>query len=454
MIKNFKRRSIQFLLPLFTLAAFVGCNKDISLSLDNSRDETIGVVPIDTVSVKVSTYQLDDIPTSGTGTILVGKNSNAITGSFKSTSYMRLGIGTVNSASMPDDAILDSVTLVLPLNKYYYGDTTQVQKISVHRVSEDINQTLITQNKPLEEIPYYVTTAANIFSNQKFNYDNASLANISFKPHVNSIDSLHIRFNNTISNELFNMIKNEDSRVQSSSNFQEYFKGLALVPDDNNTTLVGFKDTVYLEVHYTFVNSEGTRSSNKQYFSIDNRSYQYNQIDADRSATKFASLNLTNPEISSSQTNGDTFLEGLTGVVAKIEFPTLLALVNDPTIAINKAELVIEANNGASTIFTQPQSLIMMVGATNGTPVSMMTAPYSTQTQQAVLVPGNDFGSNGTYTFNLIEYLTKIKTTAYKNTSLYLSLPTSGLLSTGNRLILAKDGDTPNIKLNILYTKF
>ncbi len=84
----------------------------------------------------------------------------------------------------------------------------------------------------------------------------------------------------------------------------------------------------------------------------------------------------------------------------------------------------------------------------------MMTAPYSTQTQQAVLVPGNDFGSNGTYTFNLIEYLTKIKTTAYKNTSLYLSLPTSGLLSTGNRLILAKDGDTPNIKLNILYTKF
>jgi len=78
--------------------------------------------------------------------------------------------------------------------------------------------------------------------------------------------------------------------------------------------------------------------------------------------------------------------------------------------------------------------------------------------------------ANGKYTFNLIDYLNKIKTTAYKNTSLYLSLPplpvpvgTVGgssiaippqLSSTANRLILAKDGNDPRIKLNILYTKF
>jgi len=78
--------------------------------------------------------------------------------------------------------------------------------------------------------------------------------------------------------------------------------------------------------------------------------------------------------------------------------------------------------------------------------------------------------ANGKYTFNLIDYLNKIKTTAYKNTSLYLSLPplpvtirtASGaqvtippkLSSTANRLILAKDGNDPRIKLNILYTKF
>ncbi len=453
MIKDFKRRSIQFLLPLFTLAAFVGCNKDISLSLDSSRDETIGLVPIDTVSAKVSTYQLDDIPTSATGTMLVGKNTNAVTGSMKSTAYMRLGIGTISSASIPDDAVLDSVTLVLTPNKYSYGDTTQLQKISVHRVTEEITQTQIDLTKPVDERPVFVTSAA-IFSKQKFAYENTPLAELTFKPRIQSADSLFFRFNSTISNELFTMIKNNDNRIQNSTSFQEYFKGLALVPD-NSTALIGFKDTVFLQVHYSFLNNEGTKSVGKQYFSIDNKSYQYNQIESDRSATKFATMTLANPQLVSEKTDGNVFLEGSTGVVAKIEFPTLLELVNNPSIAINKAELVIEVPNGSATIFDQPQSLVLMVASNNGNPISLLTAPYSTTTQQATLVRGNDFGSNGTYTFNLIEYLTKIKTTAYNNTSLYLSLPTSGLFSTGNRLILAKDNENdPKIKLNILYTKF
>lgn len=466
MIKNFKRRSILFLLPLFALAAFVGCNKDISLSLDNSRNETIGVVPIDTVSVKVSTYQLDDIPTSATGTILVGKNSNAVTGTVKSTSYMRLGVGNVSSATMPDDAVLDSVSLVVPLNKYYYGDTTQIQKISVHRVTEDMVQTQIDQTKPADERPVFVSSAA-IFSKQKFAFESAALAELSFKPRVKSIDSLHFRFNNAISNELYALIQNNDNRIQSSSRFQEYFKGLALVPDKNNTTLIGFKDTVFLEVHFSFINNEGTKSIGKQYFSIDSKAFQYNQIESDRSATKFAPMTLANPQISSQLTNGNTFLEGSTGVVAKIEFPTLLNLVNDPTIAISKAELVIEVENGNATNFAQPNYLVMMVAASNGNPIGFLTQPYATTLQPAVLVPGNNVGSNGKYMFNMIEYLTKIKTTAYNNTSLYLSLPPTQtqlsqqliipptMFDTGNRVILAKDNENdPKIKLNILYTKF
>jgi hypothetical protein len=367
---------------------------------------------------------------------------------------MRLGVGTISNASIPDDATLDSVTLVLTPNKYSYGDTTKVQKISVHRVTEEITQTQIDLTKPVDERPVFVTSAA-IFSKQKFAYENTPLAELSFKPRIQSADSLFFRFNSTISNELFTMIKNNDNRIQNSTSFQEYFKGLALVPDNGNTALIGFKDTVFLQVHYSFLNNEGTKSVGKQYFSIDNKAYQYNQIEADRSATKFAPMSLKNPQIASQQTDGNVFLEGSTGVVAKIEFPTLLELVNNPSIAINKAELVIEVPNGASSIFDQPQSLVLMVASNNGNPISLVTSPYSTTTQQATLVRGNDFGSNGTYTFNLIEYLTKIKTTAYNNTSLYLSLPTSGLFSTGNRLILAKDNENdPKIKLNILYTKF
>lgn len=454
MIKDFKRRSIQFLLPLFTLVAFVGCNKDISLSLGSSRDETIGLVPIDTFSVKVSTHLMDDIPTSSTGTILVGKNSNAITGNVTSTSYMRMGIGSVSNASLPDDAVLDSAILVLNPNKYYYGDTTQIQKISVHRITEEITPTQIDLTKPADERPVFVSSAA-LFSKQKFAYEAAPLGELSFEPHVKSLDSISFKINNTLANELFTMIHNNDTRIQNNTDFQEYFKGLALVPDAQNTTLIGFKDTVYLQLHYSFVNSEGVTKQGLQYFSMGSSSYQYNQIEADRSSTKFASMTLENPNISSAQTDGYTYLEGSTGVVAKISFPTLLDLVNDETIAINKAELVIEAENPYATIFSQPQSLILMIASPNGNPASILTSPYSTTSQTATLVSGNNTGSNSTYTFNLIEYLSNFKTTAYRNTSLYLSLPTTGLFSTGNRLILARDSDNnPRIKLNILYTKF
>jgi len=468
MIKNFKRRSIQFLLPLFTLAAFVGCNKDISLSLDSSRDETIGVVPIDTVSVKVSTYQLDPLPTSNTGTILVGKNSNAVTGSVKSTSYMRLGIGTINSTSIPDDAILDSVSLVLSPNKYYAGDTTKVQKIAVHRVTEDITLTPIDPTQPTTSRPLYVTTAS-IFSNKKFAYENTPLAELSFNPRVKATDSLFFKFNSTISNELFRLIKDGDNRIQNNTSFQEYFKGLALVPDNNNTALIGFKDTLFLQVHYSFENNEGNKTKGKQFFAIDNKAYQYNQIETDRSATKFASMTLSNPQIDVEKTDGNTFLEGSSGVVAKIEFPTLLSLVNDPTISINKVELVIEAENNPLEGYEQPSNLVLMVANSEGTPVSALASLDAANTMQsAPLIKIGD--ANGKYTFNLIDYLNKIKTTAYKNTSLYLSLPplpvpvgTVGgtsvaippqLSSTANRLILAKDGNDPRIKLNILYTKF
>lgn len=452
MIKNFKRRSIQFILPFFALAAFVGCNKDISLSLDNSRDETIGVVPIDTVSVKVSTHQLNILPTSATGMILVGKNKNDVTGSVKSTSYMRLGIGTINGTTLPDDAVLDSVSLVMPLNKYYYGDTTQMQKISVHRVSEDITQTQLDPTKPIYERPYYLPSLS-IASNKNFAYDANNLAELSFRPRVRSIDSLHFRFNDMISNELFSLIKNRDSRISTSASFQEYFKGLALVPDAGNTTMIGLKDTVFLQVHYSYTNAQGAKTSGKQYFNIDNRGFQYNHVEADRSATKFASMTLSNPEIPSSQTDGYTFIEGATGVVAKIEFPTLLQIVNDPTIAINKAELVIEAESSSQTNFAQPRSLVLMIANSLGNPIGLLHPPFGDPNgvQQAVMVSDNT--NHGKYTFNLIEYLTRIKTT-YKNTSLYVSLPPQELFATGDRLILSKQGNEPKIKLNILYTKF
>lgn len=455
MIRNFKRRSVQFLFSALLLIGISACNKDISLSLDNSRDESMGIVPVDSIQVNASTYQLDDVPTSGTGVILVGNYVNTTTGSVRATSYMRLGIGNITTASIPTAAQYDSITFVLKPNKYFYGDTTKTQTIAVHEVKEQITLKEVNSGSDINERPVFVSGAA-IYNNQKFAYDPNALGTLSFKPFVHRLDSVAIKLDNTLGNKLFSYIKAGNSAISSNENFVEFFKGIALVPGNNNTAIIGYSDTVFMQIHYNFINEEGFKVNSVAKFNLADKTHQFNNVEANRAGTAFSTLSITNPELNSSVTDGDVFLEGSTGAVVKITFPTLLALVNDPTVAINKAELVIETDSKYhNSFFNSPSSLILMVANSGGNPISMINSPFTTTVQQAAYIGANDFGANAKYTFNLIEYLNNIKKQSYYNTSLFLSVPTAGLFSNTDQLIVAKDANNkPKIKLNILYTKF
>ncbi|AIM39202.1 DUF4270 family protein [Sphingobacterium sp. SG20118] len=455
MIRNFKRHSVQFLFSALLLLGISACNKDISLSLDNSRDESMGIVPMDSLQVNASTYQLDDVPTSATGVILVGKNTDILTGSITASSYMRMGIGEITTASIPTAAKYDSITFVLKPNKYFYGDTTKTQTIAIHQVTDQITLKEINSGSDINEKPVFVSGPA-IYNDQKFAYDPTALGTLSFQPFVKKLDSVAIRLDDNLGNTLFSMIKEGKSAISSNQNFVEYFKGIAVIPGENNTAIIGYKDTVTMQIHYNFVNEQGFKVNAVAKFNLGDKAYQFNNVASDRQGTAFSALTVKNPELKSETTAGDVFLEGSTGTVVKLTFPTLLKLVNDPTVAINKAELVIETESKyQNSFFNSPSSLILMVANGYGNPVSMVNTPFDTKPQQAPYIGANDFGTNAKYVFNLIEYLNNIKQESYYNTSLFVSVPTSGLFSSVDKLIVAKDANNkPKIKLNILYTKF
>ncbi|MDH5828638.1 DUF4270 family protein [Sphingobacterium faecium] len=455
MIRNFKRHSVQFLFSALLLLGISACNKDISLSLDNSRDESMGIVPMDSLQVNASTYQLDDVPTSATGVILVGKNTDILTGSITASSYMRMGIGEITTASIPTAAKYDSITFVLKPNKYFYGDTTKTQTIAIHQVTDQITLKEINSGSDINEKPVFVSGPA-IYNNQKFAYDPTALGTLSFQPFVKKLDSVAIRLDDNLGNTLFSMIKEGKSAISSNQNFVEYFKGIAVIPGENNTAIIGYKDTVTMQIHYNFVNEQGFKVNAVAKFNLGDKAYQFNNVASDRQGTAFSALTVKNPELKSETTAGDVFLEGSTGTVVKLTFPTLLKLVNDPTVAINKAELVIETESKyQNSFFNSPSSLILMVANGYGNPVSMVNTPFDTKPQQAPYIGANDFGTKAKYVFNLIEYLNNIKQESYYNTSLFVSVPTSGLFSSVDKLIVAKDANNkPKIKLNILYTKF
>jgi len=128
----------------------------------------------------------------------------------------------------------------------------------------------------------------------------------------------------------------------------------------------------------------------------------------------------------------------------------------DENLSVNKAELVIETSTpSTNTMYPIPGSLMLFVADHDNIPISFISSPYGTGIQQAGFIPGNQTGRNGTYTFNLINYLKSLKSTSsFDDKSLFLSVPSPGLFSTFNTTFIATENAKPKIKLNILYTKF
>jgi len=424
--------------------------------LDNSATDNVGVSFIDSFTVNTSTVQLDNLPATATGNILVGRAVVPNIGSLSATSFFPIGFTSFEN-NIPELAVFDSLNLVLKTHpsKYYYGDTTQTQKISVHRLTETIETTNLIGGIQNKNIPVYVT-GATIFTKQKFNYETASLGSLSFAPRVRSLDSLNIRLSQSLGKEIFDMIRANDIKVASNDNFKDYFKGLALVPDANNTTALALNDTIQFKINYSYTGTDGFKKSAAKILSITQKDLQFNHIDYDRKGTSFADLSVSKNEIKTTATAGVTLMQAGTGVVAKMSFPSLKEFLMDENLSVNKAELVIETSTpSTNTMYPIPGSLMLFVADHDNIPINFITSPYGTGIQQAGFIPGNQTGRNGTYTFNLINYLKSLKSTSsFDDKSLFLSVPSPGLFSTFNTTFIATENAKPKIKLNILYTKF
>ncbi len=464
-MNQFLKRSITFFaLPVFILIIAGACDKDMSVMLDNTATNNVGVSFIDSFTVNTSTVQLTNMPSAGTGSVLVGKAADSRFGEIKSTSYFRIGFSSIAN-DIPEAAVFDSLNLVLrpTTNRYYFGDTTKTQRISVHQLNQVLESKTLTGGVQNTALPIYVT-GASIFNDQTFDYNPTSIGTISFAPRVRSLDSLNIRLDSSIGQEFFDLIKTNDLRVSSNENFRDYFKGLVLVPSEDNSAVLAFGyDSLQVNINYTYIGTDGFKRSGSKILTLVDGNLQFNHLDYNRTGTVFEPMTATNSELTSTATSGLTYLQSGTGVVAKVEFPSLKEFLQDENISINKAELVIETSSPANTMYPIPNSLRLLVADFNGVPISMLQPLIPTQQQPylaSVYLTGDQMRRNGKYTFNMISYMKNLKSTsAYDNTSLYISsvIPLERInttFSTFNTAFIAVENARPKIKLNILYTKF
>jgi hypothetical protein len=436
----------------------VACKQGEGIRLDNEGIDDLGIEIVDTLTVDARTFLLDPLPTAATGTILVGSLRDEALGELRLSSYFRISNSELNLSGLPADAVYDSLSLRLFYDGYYYGDTTAQLQLALHRLSEDLELSELPVALEDDEYPVFVS-GETLWSDQSVAFEPTALGSATFLPRpLSTSDTVRIKLDDALGRSLFDMAMSNDTRLTNAEDFIDFFKGLVLMPAGDNQCIVGLRDSIALNLHYSYERqSDGMRASDTLRFTLGSTDYQYNQVTSDRQGTVLADLSYENNQLPESATLHRTFIQGTSGIVTRLRFPTARQFVNSANIAISKAQLIIETDQSAHALYPPPASLVMMIANPYGTPVSFLPASYAEATQTAYYQAADQAGGagNGKYVFDLTEYISEMRnSTSSESESLLLSIPTADLMATVNRLAVATQGNKPAIKLHLLYVKF
>ena len=313
---------------LLLLMTILSCESDpFTFSVgEEFVDPTTKVVIVDTFSIELSTMKMDSIITNRLGTILVGSCNEEGSGLITSKSYFQFGLP--ESYIIGEDEIYDSISLVLAYNDYYLGDTMMTQTLCIHQLTEELEG----------------DSEGNIYSTTSFNYQSEHCGIFQFEPRPLKGDTLLISLEKELGKQLFDYLNGDMSEAVTTSGFQDFFQGLALVPSENpGNSILGFSasdSALHLKIH---THTDGLIiQENEIVLPLANSWLQYNQITCDWSNNPI--LGDVNEEdfVPASLTNDLTFMQGGLGLYTKVFFPNLEYITELQNTILVKALLFFE----------------------------------------------------------------------------------------------------------------
>src|SRR5215469_13951513 len=143
----------------------------------------------DTVQPLLSTVVLDSFATNNAKSFLAGKYKDPYLGMISTKPFFQMTIpaGTV---TIPAKSQYDSFCFIMHPNKYYYGDTSRAQTISINELADYLNYTYNT----------------SIYNTSNFAVKPVPLGSKTLKIRPNRDDSIQIRLNDAKGLELFNKL--------------------------------------------------------------------------------------------------------------------------------------------------------------------------------------------------------------------------------------------------------
>lgn len=335
----------------FFLIAFASCNKSSELGLNIFATDQINALFTDTLSLSAINESTDSVLVYNYGStpfdsLLVGRINDSLFGIQESQIFFK-----PLSLSIPSNlgsAIFDSVVMVLGYSvANNYGDTTDLQKLEVYRLTEDMAQTNV------------------IYSNKKFAQESTPIGSISFIPSPNTTTvkytpdtaaitkfdttyfppQLRIRLDQ-LNPSLLHLLSSLDTSILGTNvNLDTIFDSavngfticakrtskcmLSLNLSNSSSTATNAGAGIYAfyhlprdTTHHAFQLQTGSISPRSMYF------------------TSGIKKSFAGKYLNSTTTSGDyLLLQGMAGPNIKFEIPNLKAWKGDQKIAINKAEL-------------------------------------------------------------------------------------------------------------------
>ena len=444
---KFKRFAFMNKLPglLLILLAFISCNKDETFQIGSKYLEAkTNIRYLDSLTVLSYTVKLDSVRTSGleTPAMLIGKQHDPEFGEITATSYFRINPPT--SLSIPNNAVYDSLVLILLYNNYAVGDTNVPYTINVHRLQDKLK----------------TRSDGYLYNTSSFAYFPELLGTVSLMPRPNTYDTLGIKLDDNLGNELFNLIMDEDQLVKESELFHNYFRGFALTYDDADNGIVGFNFP-----------TAAVAGSGSGYFPLMRLYYHYFdfttlykyvdfQVGSENRAVQFNQIGLSNPmvdfpdqqrdKLPAQESDNSTYIQAGTGIVTRLEIPFLKSLLAlHENILIMKAEIQIEPVRDSYFTYPLPDNISVY----SCDRINRFSSSFASD---GSLTIDKIYQEETWYTFDVTDFVkAKLREESDEVPSLLVTVKPEGLYSTINRVLLGSQMNRDNgIKLKIYYINY
>jgi hypothetical protein len=423
---------------VFVIIVIGSCTKtnEFTIGKDFVESQTKLQV-IDTFRVDLSTVLLDSVITSSTKMAYVGRYEDTIFGSISCDSYFDLSYESFSE--IEEKAIYDSSAFILQYTDNYFGDTTFLMSVSIHRLTEII-------------VPY---DKLYLFNTSKFAYEPQAMGSKSFYPQPHTSDTAVSIQVNDFGTELYGLIRDKDEKVSTEEWFNEYIKGFVITSGTaDNKALIGFnagQEYLVLKIYYHIDKEEPEKKEIT--IKMGGATHQFNNVKYDFTNTPLYNIKMEGNEIPSTGTGNRAFMQGMIGLFPKLKFSSLQDILASERWKVLKAELIVEPVPYSYELFGLPDSLYIFKSNKENNRSTIYGSDGKTP-MIASFESDYYLHENNRYTYDITTFINNELFDAYVNSDdgLMIGLNDSKLSSSFERLLV--EGKHPPVKLRLYYLSY